>query len=136
MSAWSAMIWYSAKRAGAKWACPNKVMVHMWLMHDARLGRAFLFLDILAECTLLSMTVMVTPCLWCIVGMKLVMSYVKFPFARAPFGECRMKRKNEGDRADRAGVIKLIRQGLARVGCTRRGSYSAKGRVSASKRLL
>ena len=35
--------------------------------------------------------VMVTPCLWYVVGMKLVMSDVKFPqapFARAPFGEC------------------------------------------------
>ena len=34
---------------------------------------------------------MVNPCLWYVVGMKLVMSYVKFPqapFARAPFGEC------------------------------------------------
>ena len=28
---------------------------------------------------LLSMTVMVTPCLWYVVGMKLVMPYVKFP---------------------------------------------------------
>ena len=57
-------------------------------MHDAHLGCLFLFLDILAEYTLLSMTVMVTPCLWYVVGMKLVMSYVKFPqgpFARAPF---------------------------------------------------
>ena len=51
----------------------------MWFMHDAHLGRAFLLLDTLAEYTLLSMTVMVTPCLWCVVGMKLVMSYVKFP---------------------------------------------------------
>ena len=61
-------------------------------MHDAHLGRAFLFLDILAEYTLLSMTVMVTPCLKHVVGMKLVMFYAKFPqapFARAPFGECR-----------------------------------------------
>ena len=66
-------------------------MAHMWFMHDAHLGRAFLFLAILAEYTLLSMTVMVAPCLWCVVGMKLVMSYVTFPqapFARAPFGEC------------------------------------------------
>ena len=56
-------------------------------MHDAHLGHVFLFLDILAEYTRLSITVMVTPCLWYIVGMKLVMSYVKFPqapFARAP----------------------------------------------------
>ena len=37
------------------------------------------------------MTVMVAPCLWYVVGMKLVMSYVKFPeapFARAPLSEC------------------------------------------------
>ena len=61
-------------------------------MHDAHLGHAFLFFDILAEYTLLSMTVMVAPCLWYVVGIKLVMSYVKFPqtpFASAPFGECR-----------------------------------------------
>ena len=61
-------------------------------MHDAQLGRAFLFLDRLAEYTLLSMTVMVTTCLWDVVGMKLVCAMSKFPqapFARAPFGECR-----------------------------------------------
>ena len=70
--------WYSLKRA-----CPNKVMAHMWFIHDAHLGRAFLFFDILAEyvniyiyITLLSMTVMATPCLWYLVGMKFVMSYV------------------------------------------------------------
>ena len=39
-------------------------MAHMWFMHDAHLGGAFLFLDILAEYTLLSMTVIVTPSLW------------------------------------------------------------------------
>ena len=50
----------------------------MWFMHDAHLGRAFLFLDFMAACTLLSMTVMVTPCLWYVVRVKLVMSYVKF----------------------------------------------------------
>ena len=38
-------IWYSTKRAGVKRACPNKVMAHMSFMHDAHLGRAFLFLD-------------------------------------------------------------------------------------------
>ena len=63
-------------------------------MHDAHLGRVLLPLDILAEYIriLLSMTVMVTPCLKYVVGMRLVMSYAKFPrapFARAPFGECR-----------------------------------------------
>ena len=42
-------IWYSAKRAGVKRACPNKVMAHLWFMHDAHLGHAFLFLDMLAE---------------------------------------------------------------------------------------
>ena len=64
-------------------------------MHDAYLGPAFFFLDILAEYTLLSMTVMVTPCLWYVVGMKLVCPMSKFPqapFARAPFGECRQSR--------------------------------------------
>ena len=86
---------YSAKWVGVKRACPNKAMAHMWFMHDAPFGRACLFLDILAEYTFLSMTIMVTPCLWYVVGMKFVMSYVKFPqalFARAPFGECRFSR--------------------------------------------
>ena len=55
--------WYSVKRAGVKRACPNKVMAHMWSMHDAHLGRAFLFLGILADYTLLSMTIMLNPCL-------------------------------------------------------------------------
>ena len=64
--------WYSAKRAGVKRICPKKVMAHKWFMHDTHLGRAFLFLDILAEYTLLSITVMVAPCLWYVVGMKLV----------------------------------------------------------------
>ena len=67
-------------------------MGHMWFVHDAHLGRVFLFLHSLAEYRLLSMTDMVTPCLWCVVGMKLGMSYVKFPqapFACTPFGECR-----------------------------------------------
>ena len=67
----------------------------MWFMHDAHSGFAFMFLDILVEYTLLSMTVMVIPCLWYVVGMKLLMSCVKFPqapFAHAPFGECRHKR--------------------------------------------
>ena len=66
------LIWYSAKWAGVKWACPNKAMACIWSMHDAHLGRAFLFLDNVAEFTLLSMTVMVTPCLLCVVGMELV----------------------------------------------------------------
>ena len=60
--------WYSAKRAGVKRACPNKVMAHMWFMHDAHLGHAFLFLDILAESAPLSMTIMVIPCLWYVIG--------------------------------------------------------------------
>ena len=63
--------WYSAKRAGVKRACPNKAMAHMWFMHDAHLGFAPLFLENLAEHTLLSMTIMVTPCRWYVVGMKL-----------------------------------------------------------------
>ena len=70
--------WDSAKRAGVKRACPNKVMAHMWFMRDAHLGCAFLFLDILAEYVLLSMKVMVAPCIWYAVGMKLTMSSVKF----------------------------------------------------------
>ena len=55
----------------------------MWFMHDAHLGCAFLFLDILAEYRLLSMTIIVTPSLKYVVGMKLVMSYARFP--QAPF---------------------------------------------------
>ena len=39
----------SAKRAGVKRACPNKVMAHIWFMHDAHLGCALFFLDLLAE---------------------------------------------------------------------------------------
>ena len=81
-----AKIWHSAKRAGVKRVCLNKAMAHIWFMHDAHLGRAFLFLDMLAECTLLSMTVMVTPCLWCVVGMKLVCPMASFlkPLLHAP----------------------------------------------------
>ena len=59
-------------------------------MHDAYLGCTLFFLDMLAEFTLLAMTVMVTPCLWYVVGMKLVCPMSKFPqapFARAPFLE-------------------------------------------------
>ena len=69
----------------------------MWFMHDAHLGHALLFLDILAEYTFLSMTVMITTGLWCVVGMKLVISHVKFSqaaFARAPSGECRIVRSD------------------------------------------
>ena len=40
--------------AGVKRACPNKVMAHIWFIHDAHLGHAFLFFDMLAEYTLLS----------------------------------------------------------------------------------
>ena len=83
----------SAKRAGVKRACPNKAMAHIWFMHDVHLGCALFFLDMLAEYTLLSMTVMVTPCLWYVVGMNLVCPMPKFPqapFARAPFGESRV----------------------------------------------
>ena len=61
-------------------------MAHIWFMHDAHLGCALFFLDMLAEYTLLSMTVTVTPCLWYVVGMKLVCPMSKFsqaPFARA-----------------------------------------------------
>ena len=78
--------WYSAKRAGVKRACPNKAMAHAWFMHDAHLGCAFLLLKMLAEYALLSMTVMVTPCLWYVVGMKLVcpMSSFLTPVLHAP----------------------------------------------------
>ena len=67
-------------------------MAHIWFMHDAHLDCALFFLDMLAEYTLLSMTVMVTPCLWYVVGMNLVCPMSKFPqapFARAPFDESR-----------------------------------------------
>ena len=40
---------YSAERAGVKRACPNKVMAHIWFIHDAHLGHAFLFLEMMAE---------------------------------------------------------------------------------------
>ena len=53
-------------------------MADMWFMHDANSGRAKLFLDLLAEYTLLSMTVMATPCLWYVVGMKFALSSVMF----------------------------------------------------------
>ena len=68
-------------------------MAHTWFVHDVHLGCALFFLDMLAEYTLLSMTVMVTPCLWYVVGMNLVCPMSKFPqapFARAPFGEFRI----------------------------------------------
>ena len=55
---------YSTKRAGVQRACPNKVMAHTWFIHDAHLGRALLFLDILADYTFLLNSVMVTPRLW------------------------------------------------------------------------
>ena len=45
-------------------------MTHAWVMHGAHLGRAFLFLDILAEYTSLSMTFMVTPFVWYVVGIS------------------------------------------------------------------
>ena len=73
-------------------------MAHIWFMHDAHLGCALFFLDMLAEYTLLSMTIMVTPCLSYVVGMNLVCPMSKFrqaPFARAPFGECRDIRAND-----------------------------------------
>ena len=83
--------------AVSKRACPNKVVARMWFMH-APLGRAILFLDIMTEFTLLSMRVIATPCLWYVVGMKSVMSYLKSPqapFARASFGERRLKSPSE-----------------------------------------
>ena len=52
-------------------------------MHDAHLGCPLFFLDMLAGYTLRSMTVMVTPCLWYVVGMNLVCPMSKFP--QAPF---------------------------------------------------
>ena len=58
----------------------------MRFMHDVHVRRAFLFLDILAEYTLLLMTVVVTRCLWYVVGMKLVISYVKFGTSLAFYG--------------------------------------------------
>ena len=79
--------WHSAKRAGVERVCSIKVIAHMWFMHDAHLGRAFLFLGA-------HIAVNDSYGLWYVVGMKLVMSYVKFPqapLARAPFGECRCR---------------------------------------------
>ena len=75
--------WHSAKQAGVKRACPNKVMAHLWCMHDAYLCCAFLFLDILAEKTLLSMTFMVTPC-WNEVG-DVLCQVSSSPFHTRPF---------------------------------------------------
>ena len=68
-------------------------MAHIWFMHDAHLGCALFFLDMLVEYTLLSTTVRFTPCLWYVVGMNLVCPMSKFPqapFARAPSGESRI----------------------------------------------
>ena len=92
----------------------------MWFMHDAHLRRAFLVLDTLAEYTLLSMTVTVTPCLWYVVGMKLVMSHVKFPqapFARAPFGECQKKEANRNLNPRNSGKIIPVGGGEFRQFC-------------------
>ena len=75
-------------------------MARIWFMHDAHLGCALFFLDMLAEYTLLSMTVMVAPCLWYVVGMNLVCPMSKFPqapFARAPFDESRTPRFESSD---------------------------------------
>ena len=60
-------------------------MAHIWFMHDAHLSCALFFLDMLAEYTLLSMTVMVSPCLWYVVGMKLVYQVSSSPFCTRPF---------------------------------------------------
>ena len=64
-------------------------------MHDAHLACALFFLDMLAAYTLLSVTVMVAPCLWYVVRMNLVCppmsKFPQAPFARAPFGESRDK---------------------------------------------
>ena len=57
-------------------------MAHGIFMHDAHLGRAFLFLDILAEYTWLSMTIMVTPCLWYVVENEVSVKFPQAPFAR------------------------------------------------------
>ena len=88
----------SAKPGWCKTGLSEQGYGTYWFMHDAHLGRAFLFLDMLDDYTLLSMTVMVTPCLWYVVGMKLVCPMSKFPqapFARAPFGESRLRRGSE-----------------------------------------
>ena len=54
-------------------------MAHIWFMHGAHLGCALFFLDMLAQYTLRSMTVMATACLWYVVGMRLVCPMSKFP---------------------------------------------------------
>ena len=59
---------FSAKGPVQNGLVRTRFMAHMWFMHDAHLGRAFLFLETLAEYALLSMTVMVTPCLKYVVG--------------------------------------------------------------------
>ena len=61
-------------------------MAHMRFIYDAHLGRAFLFLDRLAEYTLLSMTVLVAPCLcsWNEVG-DVLCQVSSSPFCTRPF---------------------------------------------------
>ena len=116
------MNWYSAKWAGVKRACPNKVMAHMWFMHDVHLGRLFLFIDILAEYTLLSMTVMVTPRLKYVVGIKLVMSSAKFPqtpFARALFWRMPNEEKEEKKKKKKTNK----NRGFARQGGFQKGGF-------------
>ena len=85
-------------------------------MHDAHLGYALFFLDMLAEYTLLSMTVMVTPCHWYVVGMNLVCPMSKFPqapFARAPFGESRSLKSPISQISSLQGSQKCCREFLA-----------------------
>ena len=68
----------------------------MWFMHDAHLGRAFLFLDILAEYTLLSMTghgySISLVCSWNEVG-DVLCQVSSRPFGTRPF----WRMPNEGD---------------------------------------
>ena len=93
-------------------------------MHDAHFGRALFFLDMLAEQTLLPMTVMGAPCLWYVVGMKLVCPMSKFPqapFARAPFGACRgncgrSRAPSRGEPLVKAPVTDAERKGSPRDG--------------------
>ena len=58
-------------------------------MYDAHLGYALFILDMLAEYTVLTMTVMVTPCLWYVVGMNLVCPMSQFP--QAPFARAKSR---------------------------------------------
>ena len=77
------------KAGWCKTGLSEQGMAHMWFMHDAHLGRAFFFLEILAEYTLLSNDMVFLVCSWNEVGDALC-QVSSSPFCtRTPFGECR-----------------------------------------------